>query len=199
MEQKQSEKNRLRAGMKKSLKLSAAELAEKSSRLCAYVAAAEFWPRLSVAAAFLPLPGEPDLRPLLRQALREGKSVLLPRIDGEDLVFHEIRSMENGLVQHAYGMREPDPRLPLAEFSVLAETLFLVPGLAFSRGGHRLGRGRGFYDRFLRNLTARNRGGAPRPLILGTAFSCQILAAVPSDENDFPMPGLATENGIVFC
>jgi 5-formyltetrahydrofolate cyclo-ligase len=108
--------------------------------------------------------------------------------------------MENGLVPHVYGMREPAPHLPCADFSVLAETLFLVPGLAFSRGGHRLGRGKGFYDRFLRKLAAGNReGGAHWPLILGTAFSCQILDAVPVNENDFSMAGLATEDGVIFC
>ncbi|MDR3200353.1 MAG: 5-formyltetrahydrofolate cyclo-ligase [Spirochaetales bacterium] len=187
------EKTKLRTQMKKSLKLLAAsELAEKSARLCACLATAEFWPHLRAVAAFLPLPGEPDLRPLLEQALREGKSLLLPRIDGEDLVFHEVLSLEKDLVLHAYGMPEPAPHLPRADFAGLAETLFLVPGLAFDRRGHRLGRGKGFYDRFLR------RRGAGH-IILGTAFSCRILKTVPFDENDFLMTGgLVTDEGVIL-
>jgi 5-formyltetrahydrofolate cyclo-ligase len=192
MDHIQNEKTKLRDWIKQGLKFSeTAGLPEKSARLCAALAEAEFWPQLRAVAAFLPLPGEPDLRPLLEQALREGKTLLLPRIDGEDLVFHEVLSLEKDLIPHAYGMPEPAPHLPRADFSRLAETLFLVPGFAFDRRGHRLGRGKGFYDRFLRKL-------ATGPLILGTAFSRQILDAVPSDENDFPMTGLVSEEGVIL-
>ncbi|MDR1931679.1 MAG: 5-formyltetrahydrofolate cyclo-ligase [Spirochaetales bacterium] len=212
----QSEKQRLRGRMKQSLKLlGAADIKEKSGRLCACLAAADFWPGMPAVAAFLPLPGEPDPRPLLEQALREGKTLLLPALDGESLVFHKVSGLATDLVLHAYGMLQPAPYLPRVECSGFSEIVFLVPGLAFSRDGGRLGRGKGFYDRFFHRLTAdralsirgtvshglagaRLRPAVSVPLILGTAFSCQILDTVPRDENDFPMGGLATEDGVIL-
>ena len=184
-------KNRLRGEIKTRLaSLSAAERGEKSRILCARIAAADFWPALSTVAAFVPLPGEPDIRPLLEQALAEGKRLLLPRMDKGTLVFHAVGDLTQDLLPHAYGMAEPSPRLPCADWeAALGESvLFLVPGLAFDSRGGRLGRGGGFYDRFLHSLPA---GFAPR--ILGAAFSCQLVESVPAGAGDFFLHGLVTE------
>jgi 5-formyltetrahydrofolate cyclo-ligase len=194
MDTLEREKRSLRAEMKKRLvSLCAAEREEKSGKIRAFLAEAEFWPSLSAVAAFLPLPDEPDLVPLLRQALGEGKTLFLPRIDGANLVFHTAASLEKNLLLHAYGMPEPSPRLPPADWAAAGERiLFLVPGLAFDRRGGRLGRGKGFYDRFFRNFTG------SLPLVLGTAFSRQVVERVPSGGADFPMKGLVTEEGIFY-
>jgi 5-formyltetrahydrofolate cyclo-ligase len=185
-------KQRIRNEMKKTLAaISGAECAEKSGKIRAAISSSPLWEKVSVLAAFLPLPGEPDMRPLLEEALAQGKKVCLPRMDGNDIIFHFVRGFEKTLVTHAWGISEPAGDLPRAcppDFSG-GGAMVLVPGLAFDRQGHRLGRGRGFYDRFLRDLSARG----IHPLALGTAFSCQILDAVPADENDFPLSGLVSE------
>jgi 5-formyltetrahydrofolate cyclo-ligase len=194
MDTLEQKKRLLRARMKKTLaSLCAAEREEKSGEIRSRLAGAEFWPSLSAVAAFLPLPGEPDLTPLLRQALGEGKTLFLPRIDGANLVFHRAGSLEKNLVRHAYGMPEPSSRLPPADWDSAGERiLFLVPGLAFDRRGGRLGRGKGFYDRFFQSFTG------SLALVLGTAFSLQIVESVPAGRADFPVKGLVTEEGI-FC
>ena len=189
------EKQLLRAEMKKRLaSFSDAWKEEKSGRLCAVLAALEFWPSLSALAAFLPLPDEPDLRPLLERALAEGKTLFLPRIDGDTLVFHRVSDLQNGLQQHAYGMSEPSPALPPADWTAAGNSvLFLVPGLAFDRRGGRLGRGKGFYDRFFGSFAKQAAGGAR---ILGAAFSCQLALSLPQSETDFPLDGLVTDEGV---
>lgn len=59
--------------------------------------------------------------------------------------------------------------------------LVLVPGLAFTVAGHRLGRGKGYYDTFL--AKCRSTQGTP-PHTVGLAFSQQVVLSVPTDEND---------------
>jgi 5-formyltetrahydrofolate cyclo-ligase len=189
------EKQLLRLEIKKRLAL-LDKVEEKNARINAALAAADFPVPASALAAFLPLPGEPDLRPFLEQMLRAGKPLFLPRIDGDNLVFHRVRSLENGMRLHAYGMPEPAPHLPRAEPAVLAaKVLFLVPGLAFDRRGGRLGRGKGYYDRFLQSLAAIT---GKTPFALGLGFACQIVENLPAGETDFRLDGLATEEGLVF-
>jgi 5-formyltetrahydrofolate cyclo-ligase len=67
--------------------------------------------------------------------------------------------------------------------------LILVPGLAFTRDGQRLGRGGGFYDRYLASLP-------PRAMKLGICFQCQMLESLPSEEHDQRVHAIVTEDGI---
>lgn len=86
---------------------------------------------------------EIDTRPLLEQLLRRGKQVLLPRcLPGSEM---ECRLYVPGkLVRHRWGMEEPGADCPLLE-----PELALIPALCYDRSGYRLGRGGGFYDRWL--------------------------------------------------
>jgi 5-formyltetrahydrofolate cyclo-ligase len=125
-----------------------------------------------VVAAYAALPGEPDLRPL--EWVGE-KTVLLPRVDGKDLVFHAVSDPAQ-LKSGAFGVMEPDPdQCPVAD-PVSAEIIF-IPGLAFTAEGLRLGRGRGFYDRLLAALPA-------DILRVGVCFAEQLMAELPSEPHD---------------
>ena len=130
------------------------------------------WQDARVVAAYAALPGEPDLRPL--DWVGE-KIVLLPRVDGEDLVFHAV-SDATQLKSGVFGVMEPDPtRCPA--FNPREADIIVVPGLAFTSKGLRLGRGRGFYDRLLAALPA----GILR---VGVCFAEQIMAELPSEAHD---------------
>ena len=190
-------KNQIRRKMKTRLSLlSNTEQNEKSSKLCTALAKTVFGDQIFAVAGFLSLPGEPDLRPLFNEILHKGKTLFLPRIDNTNLVFHHVLSTADNLSVHAvYGMAEPAEHLPLAVWPPAKKTLILVPGLAFDLQGKRLGRGKGFYDRFLHSLAAENNS---LPLLLGTGFSCQMEESVPADNNDFLMNGFVCENGIIL-
>ncbi|HEY8899777.1 MAG TPA: 5-formyltetrahydrofolate cyclo-ligase [Chthoniobacterales bacterium] len=118
-------------------------------------------------------------------AAREG-AFALPRIEDGRLRFHRITSLAE-LVPGAFGAREP-----IADAATLAKPgeadVVLVPGLAFDRDGGRLGRGGGFYDRFLADPAVRARRVA-------VAFADQIVERVPTEAHDVHVDAIVTEDG----
>lgn len=136
---------------------------------------------------FVALPDEPDLAQLYDRALAEGKRVALPvcRSDGT-MRFHFVSlAWRTQLVSNRWHIGEPDTRICLPfEFEGNA-TLVLVPGIAFSPLNHRIGRGKGFYDRFLREAGSRIRS-------VGVCFDTQILKHLPDDDYDMSVDMLVT-------
>ena len=129
------------------------------------------WQDAQVVAAYSALGSEPDLRPFDWT----GKSVLLPRVEGENLVFHAVENASQ-LKTGAFGVMEPDAeKCPIAD--VASAEIIFVPGLAFTADGARLGRGRGFYDRLLAKLP-------PHILRVGACFQSQTVAEIPSEPHD---------------
>lgn len=197
-------KRSLRREMRRRLEVgSPAELEEKSCRIRAVIAASDAWRSASLVAAYYPMPGEPDLLPLLEAALAEGRRLALPRVEGTDLVFRLVPQPgpAGGLLclrPGTYGISEPAadlPRLILKDFRGPG-VLVLVPGLAFDRRGGRLGRGKGFYDRFLRTAAGDAAGACRGPAILGVCFSLQLLDDVPMGTEDRRVDAVVTEEGI---
>ena len=92
---------------------------------------------------------------------------------------------------NAWGIREPLPTLALvSKDKIPARTAILVPGLAFCKDGRRLGRGKGFYDRYLSELLAANPAFARDGKICGCCMAVQIADTVPTEENDVRVQAL---------
>ncbi len=128
---------------------------------------------------------EADVRPAILALLENGRTVGLPRVEGDDLVFLQIRSLENDLEEGAYHLMEPRrqcQKLPADE------GVCIVPGLGFDRRGGRIGHGKGYYDRFL--------NAHPALVRIGAAFFCQTVETLPMDVSDAAMDWLATERGV---
>jgi 5-formyltetrahydrofolate cyclo-ligase len=125
------------------------------------------------------MPREFNIEPLLEEALAEGKRLAVPRIAGKEMFFHQVPDLAREWVLHPFGMREPDPRLPMIGPDELpaGEILVLVPGLGFGPGGSRLGYGGGFYDRFLARLPAGVRTAS-------LAYRQQLVRTVPMTGHD---------------
>jgi 5-formyltetrahydrofolate cyclo-ligase len=124
-------------------------------------------------AGFAALPGEPVLT-------AEAGITAWPRVDGEDLVFHACTQAE--LVSGWRGILEPP-----ATSTVVDPDLILVPGLAFSASGDRLGRGKGFYDRYLDGSQA---------LTVGVTDSAGIYDQIPKTSLDYSVDVVLTEGQI---
>ncbi len=141
-----------------------------------------------VVLGFMPMRGEVDLRPLIeRHPEKEWGIPRIVRVPSPRIDFHLFNPGQ--LVPHSYGMLEPRESQPRIEPQTV--DLVLVPGMAFSPGGHRLGYGGGYYDRFLPL--------AERALRVGIAYRAQIVDAVPHHAADQKVQYLATEDGIWPC
>jgi 5-formyltetrahydrofolate cyclo-ligase len=126
-----------------------------------------------VVGGFAAMPGEP--------VLTEASGITAwPRVDGEDLVFHACVQAE--LVPGWRGVFEP-----LLSAPVVDPDLILVPGLAFSASGDRLGRGKGFYDRFLSDSKA---------LTIGVTDSAGIYDQIPKSSLDYTVDVVLTEGQV---
>ena len=144
-------KKKLRARLLRILSaLSVEEVKRRTLGVEDRLRALDHFKKAKVVMMFWPLRGEVDVRGLIRRVQEEGKKVALPVISGQDIEPFEFTD-EAGLVINSFGVAEPSPaqarRIPLDEVD-----LVLVPGLAFDRKGNRLGRGGGYYDRFLARL-----------------------------------------------
>lgn len=140
------------------------------------------WQRARSILFYAPLPGELDLWPLLREALAEGKVVALPRFSAESrsYVACQVQDLSRDIAAGQYGIREPVATCPSVP---LVLDLILVPGLAFDMQGHRLGRGKGFYDQLL---------AAARGTTCGAGFDEQIVAEVPVEPHDIRLSCILT-------
>ena len=138
------------------------------------------------------LEDEVDLGALIDEAIHSAREVLLPVVGGGagEMKVVSVHDPVCDLREGAFGIMEPKGGMPLEDLSGIG--LVLVPGRAFDREGGRLGRGGGYYDRFLRRLRPVNAGGPPK---LGVAFECQVVEAVPRTGMDVLTDGLVTVDG----
>lgn len=164
-------------------RLSSTALAAASENIRSSIPTLPRWQAVRVVAAFAPLADEPDLLPFewLPQRI-----LLLPRMDGERLVFYRVESTCD-LTHGPHGVKEPDPAKCPALDPASADLIF-VPGVAFTDKGARLGRGRGFYDRLLATL--------PETVLkVGVCFRPQIVPAIPLDPHDREVDIVLTPQG----
>ncbi len=127
--------------------------------------------------------GEVDTFEMMQRAQQLGKRIGLPYIVRKEkrMIPTVVESIEKDLVAGPYGVKQPRETSREKTLSPDELDLVIVPGLAFDRHNHRLGRGQGYYDRFLKGLSARI------PTI-GLAFDFQIVDHLPpKEEHDVPV------------
>lgn len=164
------------------------DVAAKSARAVDLLVQTPEFARTEVIMVFLSLPGEIDTTALVLRSWQDHKRVLAPRVSWEQrrMMPTELRSLTTDLVEHAMGFREPLAGVPIP---VSIIDLVIVPGLAFDEKGNRLGRGRGFYDRFLAHPEFEG-------VTCGLAFEEQFLSEVPAGPLDRPVSMLVTDQAV---
>ena len=130
---------------------------------------------------------------LLQNALAAGKKVVVPRVSGTGLIWHELTDLrpEKQLRRGVFGIQEPRETTPVWQPGEgPAPVVWLIPGAGFDRKGNRLGRGGGYYDRALREAGVVDG-------TIGLGFSCQLVEEIPADESDWRIQWIATPEGCI--
>ncbi|MBN1816907.1 MAG: 5-formyltetrahydrofolate cyclo-ligase [Sedimentisphaerales bacterium] len=164
---------------------------DKSHRICDFVAQTEAFRKASVVMAYLAIPQEADLSRVMLYAWQQGKVVAAPRVEWEKkhMLAVEIQSMDAAYSRDVSGLRNPLQGRPVPMEDI---DLILTPGLAFDDRGGRLGRGGGYYDRFLHSQRL-------KATVCGIGFSEQKVASVPMEPHDRYMDIVITDEGNREC
>ena len=188
------DKQEIRKEIKALCSQNAGLLAQKRMEICKKILTSLQYNAATTLFAYMALPDEVDLSPVIQDALANGKNVAVPKIISQTdniIKFFYLDKTKNLTEQTAtgtYNILEPDESLP-ATLDPAQKTLILVPGRAFTKEGDRLGRGKGYYDRFLGDIFLNgNRKDTEAYVILaGVCFDFQIKKSLPIDDRDIKM------------
>lgn len=167
---------------------------ERDAKSAAAAAHALQWftalPQATHIGVFLSMAEEIDSRPLIRALWRQGKSLYLPVVAGKNspLCWRAYRP-DTPLIADVFGIAVPKQEQD-EEASILDAAL--MPLVGADRRGNRIGMGGGFYDR-----TFADKIRAHSPRLIGLAYDCQLLSALPRQVWDVPMDALATETQLL--
>lgn len=151
------------------------ELTRQSAMVCEKVMSLTPWREARTVLLYHPLPDEVDTLRLIDAALRESKVVLLPVVTGDEM---ELRCYEGDLQEGPFHILEPSLSSP--PFYRYEEIdVAIVPGMGFDGQGHRLGRGKGYYDKFLSRCGTLYK--------VGVCFSFQMFERIPHESHDILM------------
>lgn len=127
------------------------------------------------------LPDEVPTQSLIDGLVAQGKTVLLPRVVSDTDMELRHYTGPHDLQTGAFGILEPTGQL-FTDYATI--DVAIIPGMAFDAAGHRLGRGKGYYDRFLSRI--------PHAYKIGLCFSWQMVDSVPSDQHDVVMDAVVS-------
>lgn len=179
--------------------MSPEDVRKKSARISRRLFQTDWWNEAEIILAFCSIEGEVDTEEIIKTAIDEAKMVVVPRVQGKDLMFHHIRDLENeeDFSISDWGIKEPCDFLPVLDPSGIPHhtCLIVTPGLAFDEKKQRLGRGGGFYDRFLCQIRACD---CLMIHAIGLCFSEQLLEHVPVADHDCPVDGVITEEEVIY-
>lgn len=193
----QEEKAIVRKQMKEILaKFRQTDSTQEELQACKLLTDSLYYKNSNFILTYAALPGEFSLDKFIQQALKSEKTVYLPKSFPQDcsMEFYALKNhlpYSQQLMYGSYGIREPLSNREKYEDS--AETLILIPGIAFTRTGQRLGRGKGFYDRFLSRLSTQN------CTLMGVCYQWQILGQLPTEETDIPIDCILTPEELINC
>lgn len=161
----------------------------KSIAACGFLTSSPEFDAARVVMLYLSTSQEVDTAPLALKCWQAGKTVVVPKVswDQRRMLPVEINSLQTGITTtSAHNIREPIAGKPIPIDFI---DLVVVPGIGFTPNGYRIGRGMGFYDRFLAQAEFIG-------VSCGLAFDEQIIDDVPVLDHDMPLSMLVTDQGI---
>jgi len=205
------EKRLLRKQIKTKLKeLTPRVRLEEEQRTCESLFSLRIWKECGELLVFIPMSGEFDTGVIITEALRSGKDIWAPRLHGGRMIFHHVSGPLPGgprvgemifqpekfhLEYSGYGIWEPPLKAETYTPGTARDTLLISPGLAFDHHGYRLGRGKGYYDRWFSENSVYFEKGTIHAA--GVLYSVQLVESVPHEDHDIPLPLLIAGGKII--
>jgi len=173
--------------LKKRSHLSREDVIDKSKRIHRRLLNTKQFTDARIIMFYMPKDNEVDTRQTISLAIRKGKTVCLPYIDKDSHMIYPaiIRNMKKDIAKGTFGILEPRRKTSRPK----KIDIIIVPGAAFDTECRRLGRGKAYYDRFLKN-----KKDIPR---IGLGFDFQIVKKLPENIYDIPMDIVITEKKII--
>lgn len=159
--------------------------AEDEARFCAYVTALPQYQTAKTVFCYVSFGSEPLTHALLARMRSDGKRVAVPRCEGGGVMKAKLISSPDELQKGMYGILEPSAAAPEVPFSEIS--LAVVPCVACDRTGMRLGRGGGYYDRFLESSSAYS---------VCLCYEALLMPQVPREAHDRAVNAVVTERGV---
>jgi 5-formyltetrahydrofolate cyclo-ligase len=163
------------------------EVMERISRMPAYLVA-------GTVLGYLNFGAELVVEDWVKLALSQGKRVLLPRVNraSRHLELYQVKDLQHDVAPGLWGIREPVVGRCAREERLGTVDFILLPGVAFTRAGARLGYGGGFYDRLLAHTPH-------RPSLVAGAFGLQMVEEIPQEPTDHRVEWVVTESETIHC
>ena len=176
------DKKELRAEIRRRKKEhSAEELGAMSAEVMNTLEDSDFFLKANTVLLYYSLPDEVSTH-AFEEKWKTSKKILLPVVCG-DILHLRVYEGNASLYTGAFNIEEPQGN----EFTDFSDIdLAVIPGMAFDRDGHRLGRGKGFYDKLLPGIKCRK---------IGLCFSFQLADSVPIEPHDIVMDMVLTDDG----
>lgn len=165
-----------------------------SEAISAHIVKLEIYRQASTILGYMNFGAEFASELWIQQVLADGKKLALPRVNRHtnQLDLYWVDDLENQLAAGLWGIREPIVER-CERLSTLNEVEFvLLPGVAFTRDGARLGYGSGFYDKLLAHMTH-------QPASAAAAFALQIVEQIPQESTDVKVGWIITEQETIAC
>ncbi|HJN88695.1 MAG TPA: 5-formyltetrahydrofolate cyclo-ligase [Verrucomicrobiota bacterium] len=165
--------------------LSLDQATRDSEAVCRLILESPDWQVAAQVMLYMPLAGELDVKPLVSNGLKTGKRVALPKYSAENNCYEACVITNLGdVVLGNFNVLEPP--VDSLKMDTKQLDLAIVPGVAFDGRGGRLGRGEGFFDRLLIDISAKK---------CGVCFEQQLCHNVPVERHDVKMDMIATPSG----
>ncbi len=187
-----SEKNKLRSTYTQIRdKISPEDKALLDRRICERITSLVSYRFADTILLYAPIKSEVNILPIAEAALKAGKRIAFPRCipKRSQMVFHYINSTDE-LFSQSYSIPEPREDAPVFDKSVphsRESCLCLIPALIYDRNGYRIGYGKGYYDRYLRDFKGSK---------AGIVYNCCFIDSVPHGKFDLKVDFIVSERGV---
>ncbi len=167
------------------------ELSERSDKVVSMLNTIPEVQNAETLMLYHPLFDEVDLLGFAKEALNSGKRIGFPVCvhQSRNIIVREVRSLEEDFhTTNVYNLMEPNDSCPVIQQKNV--DCVIVPGRAFDRLGNRVGRGKGYYDNFLKSTHFHK---------IAAGYSFQVFEHVPTDSHDIPLDFIVTEETVITC